>query len=67
MRKLHEDFISKIDDLKKKYENLCKTKSLNAMIAAKYEHECLQKKLETDKMMIEIKNVFLFTYVMYVS
>jgi len=57
LNKLHEDFTSKIDDLKKKYENLCKSKSLMAMIASKYEHQCAEKKNQTDDMMIEIKNV----------
>lgn len=57
LNKLHEDFVSKIDDLKKKYENLCKAKSLMAMIASKYDTQCKEKKNQTDDMMIEIKNV----------
>jgi len=28
-----------------------------AMIASKYEHQCAEKKNQTDDMMIEIKNV----------
>ncbi len=61
LRKLHEDFTAKIDDLKKKYENLCKQKSLMAMIAAKYDKQCAEKKIQTDEMMIEIKNVIRIT------
>jgi len=60
LNKLHEDFTSKIDDLKKKYENLCKSKSLMSYMAKRYEKQCQDKLKEVDHIMIEIKNVRVF-------
>jgi len=39
LKKLHEDFQSKISDLKFKYEQLCKTKSLLRLDTKKLEYE----------------------------
>ena len=39
LKSLHEDFHSKISDLKNKYEQLCKTKSLMRLDTKKLENE----------------------------
>ena len=39
LKKLHEDFQSKISDLKNKYEQLCKTKSLMRLDTKKLDNE----------------------------
>jgi hypothetical protein len=57
LKKIHENFVSKIDDLKKKYEDLCKTSSLNEMMIDKYTKMNKDLDIKTKKIEEEIKRV----------
>jgi WD40 repeat protein len=55
LNNLHEDFVSKIDDLKLKYEHLCKSKSLMKLDAEKLTREKEQKTSEKNKLQSELE------------
>lgn len=54
---LHGEFFNQIEDLKKKYENLCKQKNELKLETVKMDHECKKLKQEKDKLAEEIKRV----------
>jgi WD40 repeat protein len=53
----HKDFQSKIDDLKIKYEHLCKSKSLMRLELEKIEKDCESKAMEINKTQLEIEKI----------
>ncbi len=57
LKKLHEDFQSKISDLKLKYEHLCKSKSLMKLETEKLNREKDHKINEINKFQIELEKV----------
>jgi len=57
LKKLHEDFQSKISDLKNKYEQLCKSKSLMKLDTIKYENEKNHINSEIIRMHNELEKV----------
>jgi len=59
LKKLHEDFQSKISDLKYKYEQLCKSKSLLRLDTKKLETEKNQINTEIIRMHNELEKVFI--------
>jgi len=57
LKKLHEDFNLKITDLKQKYENLCKNKSLMRLEKEKLENKCKEKTKQVEDIMTELKKL----------
>ena len=55
LKNLHDDFHSKISDLKNKYEQLCKTKSLMRLDTKKLENEKNRINSEIMKIHNELK------------
>ena len=55
LNSLHEDFDSKIGDLKLKYEHLCKLKSLMRLDSEKLGREREQKTAEKNKLQLELE------------
>jgi len=60
LKKLHDDFQSKISDLKYKYEQLCKSKSLMRLDTKKLENEKNHINSEIIRMHNELEKVFNF-------
>lgn len=58
LQTLHEEFGSKIDDLKYKYEHLCKSKSLMELENDKLEKEKTFKSTEINKLQFELEKVY---------
>jgi hypothetical protein len=57
LQKLHKDFISKIDDLKYKYEHLMKSKSLMKLEKERLLRERDNKLTELNKLQQELEKV----------
>jgi regulator of replication initiation timing len=57
LKKLHEDFNTKISDLKQKYENLCKNKALMRLEKEKLEKKCSERTKQVEDIMLELKRV----------
>ena len=70
LKKLHDDFQSKISDLKNKYEQLCKSKSLMRLDTKKLENEKNQINTDIIKMHNELEKVIIikteFIYVLFI-
>lgn len=60
LKNLHEEFHSKISDLKCKYEQLCKTKSLMRLDTKKLENEKNNINTEIIKIHNELEKVKIF-------
>lgn len=59
LKKLHEDFQSKIIDLKNKYEQLCKSKSLMRLDTKKMENEKNNINAEIIRLHSELEKVII--------
>lgn len=60
LKKLHDDFQSKISDLKIKYEHLCKSKSLMKLETEKLIRERDKRLQDINKMQYELERVFIY-------
>lgn len=58
LQELHTEFQSKIDDLNKKYQQICKSKSLMELDVRKLDSDCKKKALLVDQLQNEINKVF---------